>query len=314
MAVTRRRFLVRSSIALAVGAVSPRLALLAEGPPGEFVELRAGVGLFNGRGGTTAWLLRPDGLVVVDSQYPESARDCLRELRRRTERGIDALINTHHHRDHTAGNGVFRPAAKRIVAHENVPVLQEQVARKEETTGEQTYADTTFARDWRLDAGGEVVAARHYGPAHTGGDCVVHFERANVAHMGDLVFNRFHPFIDRPAGASIRGWIELLDRVASEYDRETLYVFGHGRPGFGVTGGRADLGVMRDYLTALLQAARKGIAAGRSVEESVRIDALPGFEDHEAPSPRLSLEAALRAAWEELTADFRPSGHGGVRG
>lgn len=299
MTITRRQFLIRSSAALAAGALVPRFPFRAEEPAAGLTELRGGVGIFEGRGGTVGWLIRPDGLVVVDSMYPESAKDCLAAVRGRSERRIDALINTHHHRDHTAGNGLFRAATKRIVAHENVPVLQRRAAEKAESEAEQTYADTTFAESWRIDAGGETVRATHYGPAHTGGDCVVHFERANVVHMGDLVFNRFHPFIDRPAGASIRGWIELLDRVVAEHDRETLYVFGHGRPGFGVTGGPGELLVMRDYLTALLELARKGVAAGKSADELAALERLPGFEEHEAPSPRLSLEANLRVAWAE---------------
>jgi len=305
MPVTRRQFLVRSSLALAAGALSTRFPSLADEPAAEFLELRGSVGLFSGRGGTTGWLLRPEGSIVVDSQYPESAQACLRALRQRTERGLDALINTHHHRDHTAGNGVFRPAVQRIVAHENVPALQKKAAEDAGTTAEQTYADTTFTRRWSIDAGGENVSATHYGPAHTGGDCVVHFEQANVVHVGDLVFNRYHPFIDRPAGASIQGWIGLLDRLAAEHDRETIYIFGHGRPGFGVTGGRDDLGVMRDYLTRLLEVARKAIADGKSLEELAALEVLPGFADHEAPSPRLTLQANLRAAWEELTAEPR---------
>jgi glyoxylase-like metal-dependent hydrolase (beta-lactamase superfamily II) len=299
MSVTRRQFLVRSSIAFAAGIIAPRFPSLAAEPAKGITELRGSVAIFEGRGGTVGWLLRSDAVVLVDSAYPRSAGKCLEELRKRTERKIDALINTHHHRDHTGGNGVLRPEAQRIVAHENVPILQEQVAEREKTTADQTYADTTFSRSWRMDAGGETIHARHYGPAHTGGDCVVHFEEANVAHMGDLVFNRFHPFIDLPGGASIRGWIELLDRVVSEYDRETLFIFGHGRPGFGVTGGARDLVLMRDYLTALIEAARKAAAAGRSVDELASMNSLPDFEDHEAPSPRLSLEANLRAAWEE---------------
>ena len=38
-------------------------------------------------------------------------------------RTLDAVINTHHHGDHTGGNAVFRPATKTIVAHANVPAL-----------------------------------------------------------------------------------------------------------------------------------------------------------------------------------------------
>ena len=41
-------------------------------------------------------------------------------------------------------------------------------------------------------------------PAHTDGDSLIHFENANIVHMGDLMFNRRHPFVDRSAGANIR--------------------------------------------------------------------------------------------------------------
>ena len=71
-----------------------------------------------------------------------------------------------------------------------------------------------------------------------GGDAVVIFEKANVVHMGDLVFNRIYPFVDRPGGASIRGWIKSLEDSASAYPADAIYVFGHGNPKFGVTGTR----------------------------------------------------------------------------
>ena len=245
-------------------------------------------GVFTGRGGTIGWLQLPEALVVVDSQFAQSAQSCLEGLRDRSERKIDALINTHHHGDHTAGNGVFRPEAKLIVAHANVPGLQEKSAKERGNEAEQTYADTTFDKSWRIDAGAEKVSANHFGPAHTGGDCVVHFENANVAHMGDLIFNRWYPFIDRPGGASTRGWVEALDRVLAEHDKETLYIFGHGGEKFGITGSHEDVAYQRDYLTALLEAARKGIAAGQSSEELGKLESLQGFEANEAPGRRLS--------------------------
>jgi hypothetical protein len=63
-----------------------------------------------------------------------------------------------------------------------------------------------------------------------------------------------------------------------------------------VTGSSKDLLAMRDYLTALLDFTRKGIAAGKSADEIVKAGAVPGFESYEGTP------TALQAAYEELTA------------
>jgi cyclase len=301
--VSRRVFLVSSSMTALAGLV--RLPAFAQAPaaapPATFRELRQGVGLFTARGGTIGWFVSPDGLAVIDTQFPDTAAQCLAGLKERSPRQIDVLLNTHHHGDHTAGNGVFRPAAKTIVAHSRVPALQRAAAERAKSSDAQVYADTTFDTDWKQAVGKETMRARHYGPAHTGGDAVIVFERANVVHMGDLVFNRLYPFIDRPGGASIAGWIALLDRVAAEHDQDTLYIFGHGKDGFGVTGSRADLLVQRDYLTALLDTVRKVVAEGRSRQDVEKIPAIAGFEDHAEMGNILRLSANLGAAFDELT-------------
>jgi glyoxylase-like metal-dependent hydrolase (beta-lactamase superfamily II) len=307
MALSRRSFLVTSSLAAASAFVRPpRLAAQApqpaQAPPAtSFRELRGGVGVFEGRGGTIGYLVTPDALVVVDAQYPDTAALCLEGLRQRSGRRIDALINTHHHGDHTAGNGVFREAAARIVAHARVPELQKQAAEQQGTAASQVYADTTFTDVWRLPVGKETVTARYYGPAHTSGDAVIHFEQANVVHIGDLIFNRRHPVIDRPAGASIRNWASILEQVAANHTPDTLYIFGHGREGFGITGTRADLFLQRDYFTALLEATRKAVAAGTPKEAFVKMEGLPGFPDHTPIGGRFTFAVVLGIAYDEVT-------------
>jgi cyclase len=301
--ISRRVFLVSSSMTALAGVI--RLPAFAQAPaaapPATFRELRQGVGLFTARGGTIGWLVSPDGVAVVDTQFPDTAAQCLEGLKARSPRSVDVLLNTHHHADHTAGNGVFRPAARTIVAHENVPGLQKIAAERAKALDAQVYADTTFKGEWKQALGKESVVAKHFGPAHTGGDAVILFERANVAHMGDLVFNRLYPFIDRPGGASIAGWITLLEKVTQEHDKDTLYVFGHGRDGFGVTGDRKDLLVQRDYLSALLDTVRKGLAAGQTKDEVTKIGAIPGFPDHAEMGNILRLSANLDVAYDELT-------------
>jgi glyoxylase-like metal-dependent hydrolase (beta-lactamase superfamily II) len=302
MTFTRRQLLVTGSLAALGARFAPRAltAQTPEPPKGVFTDLRSGVGTFSASGGTIGWLVAADAAVVVDSQMPDTATRFLEGYRGRTARTADALINTHHHYDHTGGNGVLRPAVRSIVAHANVPGLQRRAAEQRKL-GPQVVADTTFTEGWRLDLGSEAVAARHYGPAHTGGDIAVHFEKADVVHLGDLVFNRFYPVIDREGGARIRGWIALLEKLVAEYGESTLFICGHGRPEFGVTPRRADLLLQRDFFVALLEHADKGLRAGRSVEEIATATALAGFPDHVSPMPLLSLANCLKVACAELT-------------
>jgi glyoxylase-like metal-dependent hydrolase (beta-lactamase superfamily II) len=124
----------------------------------------------------------------------------------------------------------------------------------------------------------------------------VTFDKANVVHMGDLVFNRMHPYIDKPAGASIANWMKVLDAVVKDHDEETIYIFGHSHPSRGVTGGSADLLYMRDYLSALLEFVRGEMKAGKPRDVIVKItDPLKGFPDH---GPLI--ERVLSAACDEL--------------
>jgi glyoxylase-like metal-dependent hydrolase (beta-lactamase superfamily II) len=316
----RREFLARSSMFTVAGLFgrsiglaqtsAPSPARMAPATPTEFKLLRRDVGYFTGRGGTIGWLAAKDGLAAVDTQFPDSAAIFLRDLPGRGGRKLDVVINTHHHGDHTGGNGTFRPECKALVAHAAVPALQRAAAERAEKNASaqpasrlaaQVYADTTFAETWRMELGTEALSARFHGPAHTGGDSAIVFEQANVVHLGDLVFNRMYPVTDRPGGGSVRGWVRALEDAARIYPADAIFVFGHGNPKFGVTGARADLLVMRDYLSAILDYVQKKISAGEPREKIVALENLPGFEDFHAPAPN-RLGGNLGAVYDELTA------------
>ena len=282
-----------------VGAQQPAAAP----PPAKpvFTPLRGDVGTFTARGGTIGWLVTPDAVVIVDSQFPDTAQMCLDGLKAKSTRSFDALINTHHHGDHTGGNKVLKPAVARVVAHEKVPALQKMAAEKANTLADQVFADTTYATTWKQAFGKETIVLTYLGPGHTSGDSVVLFEKANLVHMGDLMFNRLHPRIDRGAGASITNWIVILEKVSKAHSADTIYIFGHAKEGFNITGSRADLTVLRDYFTALLDTTKKAIAAGTPKTELVKMTALPGFPDHGSLGTVLTLGSALDVAYDELT-------------
>jgi glyoxylase-like metal-dependent hydrolase (beta-lactamase superfamily II) len=293
-----RSFLRAQASASAAGAAgSP-----AAGPPfTEFKALRRNTGIFTGRGGTIGWLASPAAVAVIDTQFPDTAEMCLAGLPGRERRTLDVVLNTHHHFDHTAGNPVFKPAARTIVAQTNVPKLQFAAAEKAGNLADQVFADTTFADAWRHECGDEDVLAQFFGPAHTGGDAIIMFEKANVVHMGDLVFNRLYPYIDRPGGASARNWAAKLEEAHETFPADAIYIFGHGNPKFGVTGGRDDLLVMRDLLHALLGHVQQGLAAGKTKAEITALDNLPGFPDFHVPPPS-RLPSILGTVYDELTA------------
>ena len=301
MPTNRREFLTTASIVLAGGALG-RAGLLTQQPQSpptpSFTDLRGNVGIFTARGGTIGWLVSPDGVVVIDSQFPDTAAVCLEGLNQRSsKRPIDFLFLTHHHGDHTAGNVTFRPVTKKIVAHVK-EVEAQKAATKPGGEAAQVYADATFTETWAEKLGRETVEARHLGPSHTGGDAVISFHRANVVHMGDLVFNRRHPFIDRPGGASSAGWITVLEKTVADHGDDTIYIFGHTGPNWPVTGKKADLLYMRDYLSALLDHVGAEIKAGKPREEIIKSTAvLEGFADH---GPLI--ERVLTAAYDELAA------------
>ena len=304
MSWTRRDFLASSVAAAAASALGRSEALRAwQQQPAPlnpvFMPVRRNVGYFTCRGGTIAYLINNGAVVAVDSQYLNSAALFLAGLKERAGgRGVDILLNTHHHADHTGGNAAFKPVTRSIVAHARVPALQKEAAATATPPVEQAYADATFEGVWNKGGlGDEVVHASYFAPAHTGGDIVVHFEKANVVHVGDLVWNRLQTFVDRPGGASAVHWITMVEQIAKKYPADAVYVFGHTNAKFQVTGTKADVLLMRDYLTALVDYVRGEIKAGKPREQVIASkDVLKGFDDFGPLTTR-----ALTGTYDELT-------------
>jgi cyclase len=304
MSTTRREFLATSAVAALAATLGPRLALAMPGwmQQSVFTPIRRNVGFFTMRGGTIGYLVNPGGVAVVDSQFPAEAKACLDGLNQQSgNRPVDFLINTHHHGDHSGGNLSFRGAAKKVVAHAKADEHMRQPPGGQ-APADQLFPDTTFTDSWSADIGDERVRARHYGRAHTSGDAVITFERANVVHMGDLMFNQRHPVVDRAAGATIRNWMTVLDRTVRDHANDTVYIFGHANTNLPVTGSHAELAQFRNYFGALLAFVESQVKAGRSRDEVLAMrDPLKGFESF-GPFGRPNPRDALTCAYEEVTA------------
>lgn len=256
------------------------------------------IGIFTERGGTIAFILEKQGIAVVDAQFPEQATHLIEELKKRSGNPFRLLINTHHHGDHSSGNISFKGITEHVLAHANSKTNQERVAKTQHTEDKQLLPDQTYTNTWCSEIGKEKICLSYYGAAHTDGDSVVHFQHANIAHVGDLVFNRRHPFVDRSAGANMKSWINVLDQTLKKLDTKTKYVFGHAGQGYDVTGTHEDLSRFSEYLQQVLAFTEKEIKAGKTREEFLKTTELPFQTEWKGDG----LERPLGAAYDELTA------------
>lgn len=265
----------------------------------KFEELRRGVGMFTGNGGTIGYLVNGDGALAVDSQFMNTAEICVAGLKTRAPKGVQFLINTHHHGDHTGGNKAFQGVQK-ILGHENCLVWHKKTTEEAKTVADQAYATATFKDVWGEDFGNEKVEVRYHGPGHTSGDAVVHFQRANVVHGGDLLFRRIHPRIDGPSGASAVNWVKTLTRLEKDHSNDTIFIFGHGVDNL-TRGTKADVTFFRGYLSAAIDHVSAGLKAKKSKDEITKVASLKGFETVTVFNPRLTLESALASIYDELS-------------
>lgn len=279
MKLDRRSFLKTSSVflgGLLLQGHKPIEQILFDQQ--NFRELRNTIGIYNEKGGTIGWYVNNDVIIVIDSQFPDTAKNFKNELNSKSTREIDYLINTHHHNDHTLGNFYLKDFTKNIVSHENCTKLQLKHNKGKETESQVVTANTTFNNKWRIELPDELLTAIHFGKAHTGGDIIVHFENTNIMHLGDLVFNNVYPYIDNPGECTISGWIEVLDKILNYSEKDTKFIFGHANSNEKITGSKTDLINMRDYLRSLNDYVSLKIKDGNSPDQIAETNTIPGHD------------------------------------
>jgi cyclase len=294
----RRSFIKNTAFTLSALALLNKntLAAFLENPAYKIKMLSDNMGVFTEKGGTILFRLGKKGIVVVDAQFPDTAQHCIDEIKKKSKKPFEFLINTHHHGDHTAGNIAFKGIVANVVAQQNSLKNQQNTAIKNKKEAVQLYPDITFDKVWSRKLKGERLTLYYLGRGHTDGDSFVHFEKANVVHVGDLVFNRRYPYIDKSAGANIGEWIKILKDATDKFDDKTTYVCGHAGEGFDIVITKADVLLFRDYLSNLLKFGTESINKGMSKEDFMKTTAIPDSPEWKGDGISRSLEAV----WEEL--------------
>jgi cyclase len=227
-----------------------------------------GVYMLKGGGGNIGVSIGADGVFLVDDQYAPLTPKIKAAVAALSDKPIRFVLNTHWHGDHTGGNENLGSAGVLIVAHENVRKRMSTEQFMEAFGGKVPAAPAvalpvvTFTDTVTFYLNGEEIHGFHVPPAHTDGDSVVHFRKANVLHGGDTFFNGIYPFIDLSSGGSVAGVIGAADRMLALAGDGTKII-----PGHGPLATKADLKAYRDMLETTSGRVAAQVKAGKTLEE-----------------------------------------------
>jgi cyclase len=207
-------------------------------------KVAEGIYMLTGQGGNLGLSVGEDGAYLIDDQYAPLTGKILAAIRELTPDPVRFVVNTHYHGDHTGGNENLGETGALLVAHENVRrrmaagTFMKAFNRQVEPAPEGALPVVTFTDAVSFHWNGEEIRVFFVGPAHTDGDSIIHFVKADVFHMGDTVFN-----------------------VASEKTRLI--------PGHGPVASRADLEAFRDMLAKVRDRLAKLMGEGKTAEEVI---------------------------------------------
>ena len=238
--------------------------------PIESTKLSENLTLLRGPGGNVVVLSGKDGKLLVDT-FTQLAWDRFKKaLDEISKAPVKLAVDSHWHWDHTDNNANVRAAGATLIAHENtLKRLKEThdldvIGLHFDPSPENALPQRTFKESYQLNFSGEHVALGHLAPAHTDSDIYIHFQKANVLHMGDVFFNGIYCYIDKGTKGSIGGMIAGATKMLAMVDNETKIV-----PGHGPLGNKADLRKFRDMMVTARARVQKLKSSGKSLEQAV---------------------------------------------
>jgi cyclase len=224
---------------------------------------------------------------------------------------IDAAMNTHANPDHCFGNQLLPDAteiyASATSAAEMAEVSPQMLQALKDAPGlppemSQFVARAfgpfdfegitvrlptqTFSGALELGVGDRTVRFVELGPAHTGGDTIVHVPDSGVVFTGDLLFIEGTPIV----WASLSNWIAACDAILA-LDARVLV------PGHGPVTDASGVADVRRYLTFILAESRLRFEAGMdpmAAADDIDISDFAGWEDPER------VAANVFAAYREI--------------
>ena len=235
-----------------------------------------GVGGFTG--GNLGLMTGDDGIVLIDDGMANLTDLLLATIAEHAQGPVDFLINTHVHGDHIGGNEAMGIAGATIVSHHNIRhrMLKDGIDTSSGNAPAPTAAlpVLTFTDSVNFHLNDRDAFVFHVEHAHTDGDAVIHFRKANVIHTGDAMFNGLFPFIDLDSGGSVDGFIAAQERILKLANETTKII-----PGHGPLANKTDLQAAVDMLKDSQSRITKLIKEGQSEEQILAANPLADYHD-----------------------------------
>ena len=258
-------------------------ALLAAVPqaPNSVKEIAPGVWVRMGdrarnQPANAGWVIFKDHVMVIDANYPWGAKEILPEIRKTSNKPIRFVFNTHYHGDHAYGGSVFTGQGAQIVC--SADCAAESISKgqagwdKNTATGDYSlkpyklaHPTIAFQDSMAFDDGEHRVELKLMGPGHSKGDAVAWLPKERILFTGDMVVNWAFGNNAADADADHDHWLRALDRMAAL--APSLVVVGHG-----ALGGVAEIRAQHAYMADMVDTVRRGIEAGKPVEEIAQTD------------------------------------------
>lgn len=297
---TRSLVPIAFAVAAAVSSATPR----AQAPAQDFskmdierTQLASNVYRFEAVGpvlvGNAGILAGPDGVLLVDAQYPQLTDKLVASIKEVSNGRIRFLVNTHHHPDHTSGNANIGAMGATLLAREN---LRTHLMAGNNPMAAAGLPVITYDAPVTIHMNGEDVQLIPVPHAHTDGDTMILFPKADVLMVGDFYRSIQYPNIDRNNGGSLKGVMDALANVVALAKPTTKIVPGHG-PVVDKTAVAANLAMVttiRDRVAAL-------IAQGKSQNDVIAAKPLADL-DAKVPQAGTTGDRFLGQVYAELAA------------
>lgn len=221
--------------------------------------------MLEGAGGNMGLAIGEDGAFLIDDQFAPLSDKIKAAIAEVTNAPVSFLLNTHYHGDHSGGNAAFSEDGTLIVAHDNVRTRLE----KNDSFPEAGLPVITFSETATFHWNDDEIFVLHPENAHTDGDGIVFFHKANVMHTGDVFFSGRYPYIDVDSGGSLNGALAALEAIAAQVNDDTKII-----PGHGPVSAKQDVLASIELLKTVRERVQPLIDEGQSLEDAVASDPL----------------------------------------
>jgi cyclase len=294
-----------------------------EKPPLETIKIRPNVYVIFGAGSNVAVHVGDDGVMLVDSGSAAMADALLAAIKAITDAPIRMIINTSADADHVGGNETIAKAGTTMInrgdlfsgedgatvlAHENV-LLRMSADESQFPAGTwPTLSYTQRIKSMYLNDDA-VLVMRQLG-AHSDGDSMILFRKADVIVTGDILDPRSFPVIDPKRGGSLQGELEALNRLleltvpavpSATKPGRTLLVAGHGR-----ISDFAELVEYRDMVTIIRNIIQDMIDRGMTLAQVKAANPTQGYRKaYGTDSGPWTTDMFVEAIYNDLTKPTR---------